>query len=297
MESPFIRTTALVTLAIVILVIAGMRTLYTHGYKQRIGQDEADKSLADFQSAEKKYKETTGRFGTLKELKGSGLIHANMGWDYSFDVNVTETTYSVSAVPVHYGEDGYFSYYLDESGVITGADNKGAPVDQKAVDEQIVLAFFSDADSDTLKAIFGRGERMIPQLMKFRGDQTLMFPLRLGLVDPNSAKLWNLPLDSESVRSGGKSVYDRDADIVTREVVALYLICAIYHGDLRFAAYPLFTDLSLPAEDQRSRNTQELVNKAWVSVENWEKKRMADGLASLQAKHLDPLKGSNVAFW
>jgi hypothetical protein len=64
-----------------------------------------------------------------------------------------------------------------------------------------------------------------------------------------------------------------------------------------YAQTPLLTDLSLPSEKRRDRNTQELVDRAWVAVEIWSESLKNEGLAYLQANHYDPLKGSNVAFW
>jgi len=163
-------------------------------------------------------------------------------------------------------------------------------------DQKLVDYFFHENGIEGSKAILERGEKIIPYLMKLKGRRDFWFPLGLG--NPDAAKLWKFPVRQKGDKQDeGKSVYDADGDVITQEIAALYLICAIYHGNLRFAETPLLTDLSLPPEERRDRNTKELVDRAWAAVEIWSESLKKDGLASLRANHYDPLKGSKVAFW
>lgn len=169
---------------------------------------------------------------------------------------------------------------------------------QQPTEQELINQFLYDDSIEGGKAIFERGERMIPLLMKLKGNRDFFWPLGLG--NPGAAKAWKLPVQGKGVKlEAGKTVYDTDmdTDVVTKEVAALYLICAIYHKNLQFAQTPLLTDLSLPLEKRRDRNTKELVDKAWTAAEAWAEVMKKEGLSSLQAKHHDPLKGSYVAFW
>ena len=163
-------------------------------------------------------------------------------------------------------------------------------------DQKLIDYFLHENSIEGSKAILERGEKIIPYLMKLKGHLDFFFPLGLG--NPDAAKAWKFPIHHEGDKQDeGKFVYDAEGDVITQEIAALYLICAIYHGGLRFAETPLLTDLSLPPEKRRARNTKELVDRAWAAVEIWSESLKNDGLASLQANHYDPLKGSNVAFW
>jgi len=70
-----------------------------------------------------------GKFGTIDELMKAGLINQAFqgGQSYTIDVFVTDegTRYSAIAVPVQYGPTGKRSFFLDETGVIRGADHEG----------------------------------------------------------------------------------------------------------------------------------------------------------------------------
>lgn len=169
---------------------------------------------------------------------------------------------------------------------------------QQPTEQELINQFLYDDSIEGGKAILERGERMIPLLMKLKGNRDFFWPLGLG--NPGAAKAWQFPVQGKGAKlEEGKSVYDTDTDtdVVTQEVAALYLICAIYHKNLQFAQNPLLTDLSLPPEKRRARNTKELVDKAWIAAEAWAEAMKKEGLSSLQAKHHDPLRGSNVAFW
>ncbi len=81
-----------------------------------------------------------GNSGTLNQLYTAGLINqslasgSNHGYNFTCTiVNATATTpasFKISAVPINYGVSGIRSFYIDESGVIRGADKNGAPADE-----------------------------------------------------------------------------------------------------------------------------------------------------------------------
>jgi hypothetical protein len=159
-------------------------------------------------------------------------------------------------------------------------------------DGQYLELFFQTTSVEDSKAVIARGERMVQLLVKLRGDETQILPL--GLMNPDSAqslKLVGRPYPN------AKSAYDTEGDFFTKEIAALYLICAIYHQNLRFAQNPLLTDLSVPSEQRRAKNTKKLVDRAWDAVEVWTEALRKEGMNSLRRKGHHPLRGSQVAFW
>ena len=82
-------------------------------------------------SAEQAYQATegAGRYGTLDDLLKAQLISKDLTRDFGYKVEITasETKFEVSAVPIEYGKTGMFSFFIDESGVLRGADRGGGP--------------------------------------------------------------------------------------------------------------------------------------------------------------------------
>ncbi|MCY7345165.1 MAG: hypothetical protein LH614_03010 [Pyrinomonadaceae bacterium] len=78
-------------------------------------------------------------YGSLSELYAIGLIPAGLAGGlfhgYAFvctvapRTNNSDSTFKITAVPINYGATGVRSFYLDESGIIRGADKNGAPAD------------------------------------------------------------------------------------------------------------------------------------------------------------------------
>ena len=81
-------------------------------------------------SAEATYQATKGdgNYGTLDQLVEQTLITKDLLQKYGYKVDITAagTKFEVSAVPLEYGATGKRSFFVDESGVIRGADNGGA---------------------------------------------------------------------------------------------------------------------------------------------------------------------------
>ena len=85
--------------------------------------------LRTLKQAELAYFAENGKFATIDELVSSGALnHTPEVLDYTIEIETTPGGYVVMAVPDEYGPDGRQSFYLDQSGIIRGADhNGGAP--------------------------------------------------------------------------------------------------------------------------------------------------------------------------
>ncbi len=101
----------------------------------------AIQSLRTIHSAEITYQATigTGNFGTLQDLHSNGLVDSSTArgdrCGYHFAVVTTNSSpisqarFFITAVPNQYGITGRRSFYVDEKGVIRGADRNGSLAD------------------------------------------------------------------------------------------------------------------------------------------------------------------------
>ena len=98
------------------------------------GNLKAREDLAIFQlmmikKAEDMHFAMHGTFATVPDLVKDGTLNTPIqgGRSYTVDVNVLEggAKYEALAVPVEYGPTGRRSFYMDETGVIRGADHEG----------------------------------------------------------------------------------------------------------------------------------------------------------------------------
>ena len=133
--------------------------------------------------------------------------------------------------------------------------------------------------------IVHRGERMIPLLLKLKGDQR---PAYAALGHHLSATPTRIALTPADVEPG---------KTLTMEVAGLYLICAIYYDTVEFAQSPYLSDLRLPASKRDALNSPELVARAWQSVEEWSRRLDRTTIKRLRSRKDDPLQGSGVHFW
>lgn len=95
-------------------------------------------ALRRIHSAQSTYQATTGngQFGTLEQLIERELVGPELGrpshHGYKFTVTVTDGDFGEApgfeavAVPETYGSSGIRSFYVDETGVIRAANNRGA---------------------------------------------------------------------------------------------------------------------------------------------------------------------------
>lgn len=69
-----------------------------------------------------------GSYGTLEQLLSENILPKEIveSSGYKISVTVSGDTFEVTAVPVEYGKTGSMSYFIDETGVLRGADRSGA---------------------------------------------------------------------------------------------------------------------------------------------------------------------------
>jgi type II secretory pathway pseudopilin PulG len=106
--------------------------------RRAANEGSAMSSLRTLASAEMTYQATTGagKYGTLSELAAMNLIDSNLatgtknGYKFTVELTTSDPDYpgfEVNGVPMTYGSTGIRSFYVDETGVIRGADNSGKP--------------------------------------------------------------------------------------------------------------------------------------------------------------------------
>lgn len=158
---------------------------------------------------------------------------------------------------------------------------------QDLSDDEIISALSSQIPLEAhhgVKEIFHRGERMIPLLLKRKGDKREFHGYGFG--NPLSAFYVFTPQQNTRVAKGS---------VITVEVAALYLISGIYYKTLEFAEAPYLTDGSNVRN--LNFNTSKRVSAAWASVEKWSRSLEKAGMQSLRSTGHSPLKGSLVYFW
>jgi hypothetical protein len=70
-----------------------------------------------------------GHYGTLDELVKAELMSKEPleRFGYKLELTVSANKFQATAVPIEYGKSGNFSYFVDESGIMRGADHGGGP--------------------------------------------------------------------------------------------------------------------------------------------------------------------------
>jgi hypothetical protein len=78
--------------------------------------------------AQNEYKKTSGSYGTMDQLIAAKVLQKeffeNNG--YKFEIFVSGDKFEALATPIEYGKNGKKSYYVDQTGVLRGADHNGA---------------------------------------------------------------------------------------------------------------------------------------------------------------------------
>ncbi|MEO8436203.1 MAG: hypothetical protein ABI596_14980 [Pyrinomonadaceae bacterium] len=91
----------------------------------------AKSALRTIVAAEETYKATSGNgsYGTMDQLATAGLVSRDLfeKYGYKFEVTVSGTRFEATATPKEYGVTGSPSFFVDESGIVRGADHNGAP--------------------------------------------------------------------------------------------------------------------------------------------------------------------------
>ena len=100
-------------------------------------------TLRKIHSAEATYQATrgNGQFGTLDQLAAEALIDPDVaagirhGYKFTVDARTGSSNepagFQAVAVPVEYRSSGRRSFYIDETGVIRGGDNRGADATER----------------------------------------------------------------------------------------------------------------------------------------------------------------------
>ena len=156
-----------------------------------------------------------------------------------------------------------------------------------ASDQELIAALAStdkESSHDAVVEIMRRGERMLPLLLKCKGNKKYFYGAGLG--HRYSATLIPLPT--------GNAKAD-ESRVITVEVAALYLISAIFYDSLEFAQAPYLADGSRVKMNRF--NTRARVSEAWRSVERWNERLQVEGLRVLREKKDAPLQTSKAQFW
>ena len=132
---------SILSLAVIIVrsgIVAGIVVPNLLASRRAANEGATLSTLRRIQSAQETYQATTGegQFGTLEQLVTARLVHPALAdgknYGYKFTVRIKEVDYAdqpgfeAVAVPETYGSSGIRSFYVDETGVIRAADNRGA---------------------------------------------------------------------------------------------------------------------------------------------------------------------------
>jgi hypothetical protein len=172
--------------------------------------------------------------------------------------------------------------------------NNVSVTDTDINDEELVKGLAAEDPREATKTaieIFNRGERILPLLIKLKGNRVVFSGYCLG--DPLAAMGTLGPHDdatSEEIKSNVRA-----GRYVTNEVVALYLISAIYYDNLAFAQVPYLTG-NKRVKDYKY-NTPNRIEKAWTATERWHKRLEKEGLEQLREEKEAPLSSSEVHFY
>ena len=115
---------------LVMFMIAGM---VTESNQPPMAANEAiaKSALRMIVSAETAFQADKGKgsFGSLEQLAEQGLVFKDFldKHGYKIELVVSGTRFEATAVPLEYGKTGVMSFFIDESGVLRGADRGGAP--------------------------------------------------------------------------------------------------------------------------------------------------------------------------
>lgn len=154
--------------------------------------------------------------------------------------------------------------------------------------DQDVIAMLSNRNTESahmaVQEIMRRGDRMIPLLVRCKGNKSFFWGYGLG--HHLSGFVIRLPVEDTDTNDGS---------FITIEVAALYLISSIYHKTTEFAEAPYLSDGK--RVDRQRFNTPERVREAWESTEKWIEAFTSEGLEPLRSKGLSPLSRSKVRFW
>jgi hypothetical protein len=115
---------------LVLMMVAGVSATTTRTPSET-NEEIGKAALYMISRAETTYKEGKGKgsYGTLDQLIAENLLSKEMLEKYGYKIEVTAmgTRFEATATPKEYGTTGRFSFFVDETRVIKGADLGGSP--------------------------------------------------------------------------------------------------------------------------------------------------------------------------
>jgi hypothetical protein len=171
--------------------------------------------------------------------------------------------------------------------------SKHAPAEtmtDSQVIEELAASTYKPADA-AVDEILRRGVRMIPLLIKTKGDKRLFS----GFLARSSGTATIVFTPSGDPKQDKRRL--KEGKFVTVEVAALYLITAIHYDSLNIAQSPYLTDFSLPEMERTKENTKKLVERAWKATAGWYQRLTASNITALRAANDYPLSTGDVSFW
>ena len=146
------------------------------------------------------------------------------------------------------------------------------------------------AASRAVDEVMRRGARMVPLLLKLKGNRRCFFGD------------WDLGTHAgcSSRRAPEKSerCYEM-SNASTVEVAALFLIESVYRDDLKFAQGATLAEWHDNGEERTDvkKNGRELIARAWALAERWSQELEREGLGGLRAKDRGPFAGTRLGFY
>ena len=183
------------------------------------------------------------------------------------------------------------------AGVARAQGSSYAPRDAAAVrlsDAQVIKDLTGGSEKKASRAVhevLARGGRMIPLLLKLKGDRRcFMGDWELGS---------HAGCSSRMAPNKRNRCYEWN-NASTVEVAALYLIEAVYRNDLKFAQGATLMERD-PADGQQrldvKMNGREVIARAWATAEKWFAEYGHEGLEALRAKERGPFAGTRLDFY
>jgi hypothetical protein len=166
--------------------------------------------------------------------------------------------------------------------------------DARRSDARVVKDLTGGSEKKASRAVhevLARGGRMIPLLLKLKGDRRcFMGDWELGSHAGCSSRM--------APRKRNRCYGWSNASTV--EVAALYLIEAVYLDDLEFAQGATLIERD-PADGQQrldvKKNGPEVIARAWGTAESWFAEFGHEGLGALRAKDRGPFAGTRLGFY
>jgi hypothetical protein len=144
--------------------------------------------------------------------------------------------------------------------------------------------------SRAVREVLARGGRMIPHLLKLKGDRRC-FRGDVALGSHAGCSFRLMPEKDEHCYEAGSSS--------TVEVAALFLIEAVYRDDLKFAQGATLIERDTDGQQRLDveYNGRQVIARAWAEAERWFAEFERDGLEALRAKGRGPFAGTRLGFF